>query len=214
MEYEGNDGKQGMNCKKNSTYCTVHGKPYSSRILALMRNAKRDKCFMCSSTNNSTLPADYTLPASQTTSSSVSSEIGEVIKTIDFGVSAMHALDLVEDGIQWGRPAYRQIKYAMPLGGVEWGVDAGLQMYDDRGMNFADRVGRAIIRGAESAVIDGASTTMGLSSAAALQANIPVPLVPAGAGYVIGSYSTSWILENLASQVNPDLFSWAGLGGQ
>jgi hypothetical protein len=126
----------------------------------------------------------------------------------------MHVLDLIEHGIQLGRPAYRQIKYAIPLGGLEWGVDAGLQMYDDRALrlNFGDRVGRAIIRRVESAAIDGASLGMGLLSAAALQANVPIPFVSAGVGYVTGSYSTSAILDNLAIQKNPAIFNWATVG--
>ena len=148
--------------------------------------------------------------------SDAESPLDEMIQTIDFSVKGMHLLDLVEDGIQWGRPAYRQVKYAAPLGGLEWGVDAGLQLYDDRNMDLTvlQRGGRALVRMGESAAIDGLSTGIGLAAAAAVQAtNLELPGVAAGVGYIVGSYSTSAILDNVAKQNNLALFSSLGLGG-
>jgi RHS repeat-associated protein len=176
-----------LNCNKYSQYCN-NGKPKSKQELVEMRKLKNQprKGF-----------------------------IDEVSQIIRFGVEGLDLLDLVEDGMQWGRPVYRQIKYAIPLGGFEWGVDGGLQLYDDRKMNLTglQRIFRSSIRGFESAAIDGLSTAVGSAAAAALQASIPVPVVPAGVGYIVGSYSTSAILDNFVTQVNPSLFSWLGLGG-
>jgi hypothetical protein len=179
--------------------------------------SRSNQSVMClqASGSEGEVPIDPRLQYIQSNSPSLAYSFDNIISQIDFGVDAMHFLNLVEDGIQWGRPAYRQIKYAVPLGGIEWGIDAGLQLYDDHNLILTpgDQIGRAIIRGFESAVIDGASIGMGLFAAAALQVNVPVPVVSAGVGYVVGSYSTSAILDNLASQKNPALFRWAGLGG-
>jgi hypothetical protein len=144
------------------------------------------------------------------------SPLDEIAWTIEHGVEALDLIDLVEDGTQWARPAYRQIKYAIPLGGFKWGVDAGLQLYDDRNMNLTiyQRGMRAGVRFFESLVIDGLSSGMGLAAGTALQVSSPeVPVVPAGVGFVVGSYSTSVILDNIAEQKNPALFSLLRLGG-
>jgi hypothetical protein len=128
----------------------------------------------------------------------------------------MDLLDLVEDGIQYGRPAYRQLKYAIPLGGYEYGIDGLLQLYDDRNktLTSTQRIMRSAIRAGESAITDGFSIGVGGASAAALQASVPVPLVSAGVGYVIGSYSTSFILDRtIVNQFNPWVFNNRFLGG-
>jgi hypothetical protein len=198
VEDEGST-KGGLNCSKYPQYC-INGKKKSSKELLEMRVKPKDEG---SSQRNDK-------------SSNETSPFDEIIQNISFAVQGMHLLDLVEDGIQWGRPAYRQIKYALPLGGLEWGVDAGLQLYDDRDLDLSpwDRGGRALVRFGESAAIDGLSSGVGLSSAAALQVSSPeAPVAAAGVGYVVGSYSTSTILDNIAKQENPALFSWLGLGG-
>jgi len=142
--------------------------------------------------------------------------IDEIFFIIDFGTEALDLLDLIEDGILWGRPLYRQVKYAIPLGGLEYGIDAGLQLYDDRNMNLTlgQRGIRAGVRFLESWAIDSLSFGVGLAAGTALQVSAPeAPVVGAGAGFVIGSYATSAILDNAAKQLNPGLFNMMGLGG-
>jgi hypothetical protein len=200
MEYEGNEGRQGMNCKKNSTYCDVHGKPYSSKVLALMRNTKRDTCFACKPSNALPVSADYTLSNSKTNPEMGSPETDEILRTIEVGVKAMDILDLVEDGIQYGRPTYKQVKYAIPLGGYEYAVDGFLQLHDDwnKDLTIAQRVSRVAIRSGESAVTDGASILVGTPAGAA----------SGGVGYVVGSYATSVILDSFfVNNANPYMFN-------
>ena len=144
------------------------------------------------------------------------SPFDEIVQIINYGTETMDVLDLVEDALQWGRPAYRQIKYAIPLGGIEYGIDAGLQLYDDRDLSLFpnERLGRAVVRGFESYITDGASTLVGGAAAIGIQAGFPeAPGVAAGLGYAVGSYSTSAILDNAFTQNNSTIFSWFGLGG-
>jgi RHS repeat-associated protein len=144
------------------------------------------------------------------------SQLESLLNQVGFSVDTMELIEVVEEGIQWGRPVYKQIKYAIPLGGLEYGFDATLQLHDDRSMHLTlyQRALRAGVRYLESFAIDGASSFVGTSAATALQLSAPeAPVVAAGTGYIIGSYSTSAILENWATQKNPALFSSLGLGG-
>ncbi|HEX5838020.1 MAG TPA: RHS repeat-associated core domain-containing protein [Anaerolineales bacterium] len=141
--------------------------------------------------------------------SSSPSTLDEISQILNFGVEGLDLLDLVEDGIQYGRPVYRQVKYAFPLGGYEYTADGLLQLIDDRTSNLTpdQRIVRGVIRAGESFVTDAASVLVGGASAGALQAGVPIPLVPAGVGYVVGSYTTSVIIDNtFVNKVNPYIF--------
>jgi hypothetical protein len=171
-----------------------------------------NQSIMCIQTSESELdiPIDLRLQYTQSNSPSSSFDFDSLISQIEFGIEAMDLLDLVENGIQWGRPAYRQIKYAIPLGGYEYGADGLLQLYDDRNKNLElrQRAIRGVVRAGESFLTDGLSIGMGGLSAAALQASVPIPYVSAGVGYVVGSYSTSAIVDNLfVNNVNPYIFN-------
>ena len=111
----------------------------------------------------------------------------------------------------WGRPAYKQAKYALSFGGAEYAIDGGLQMYDDRGknLNLIQRFLRGAIRYNESWVIDGLSQAGGRTASLAVQVSNPeAPGLAAGVGYFVGTYSTSSILDQGATKdLNPWLFN-------
>jgi len=191
-----------------------------SELLALQRKVRNSKKQACGGPNPSVvcltppaveLPPSYVCPSSMctTTPSTSSSSFDAFFDYLDFANNFNNVLDYVEDGIQFGRPAYRQVKYAISLGGLEYGIDAGLQLYDDRNkdLTFTQRILRAGVRAGESALIDAASQIVGGAAGAALQASVPVPFVSAGVGYIVGSYSTSAILDNGAAQLNESIFT-------
>jgi hypothetical protein len=123
-------------------------------------------------------------------------------------------LQALEAAFEYGRPAYKQVKYLAPLGGIEYAADGLLQLYDDRNKDLTtpQYFARGVIRGFESAAVDVISLRVGLFTGATIQAGVPIPFVPAGVGYVIGAYSTSVILDNWVVQHNPVWFYNLGLG--
>jgi hypothetical protein len=133
-----------------------------------------------------------------------------------FYVNGMGILDLIEDGMLWGKPVYKQIKYALPLGAFEYVGDGILQLHVDRYKNLTteQRMIRGFIRSGESAFIDALSFGVGSRTALALQAVVPIPYLSAGTGYVLGSYTTSVVLDNFVENiVNPYIFDNRFLGG-
>jgi hypothetical protein len=117
----------------------------------------------------------------------------------------------LEDAVEYGKPVYKQVKYAGPLGIIEVGADIYIQVNDDwnKDLTIPQRIFRAGIRGAETAITDGASSlVVGPAAAGALQASVPIPFVPAGVGYFVGAYSSSMIIDNaFVNGLNPGLFS-------
>ena len=116
-------------------------------------------------------------------------------------------LGVWEDVENSGVPLYKQVKYVAPLGPLEYGIDAGLQLYNDRNKNLT--VGQRLLRGgvmfSESAIIDGFSVIAGLGAGAGT----------GGWGYPVGSYLFSGLSQNLVeNNLNPWLFSYPIFGGQ
>ena len=203
------DGPQSSGCS-NPIYCQ-NGKPKPPTVYRKPKNKGGNSGIGDGPTIGPSQVIDPTSNISPTIS-----PLDEIFQIINYGTETMDVLDLVEDAIQWGRPVYRQIKYAAPLGGLEYGVDAALQLHDDRNLSLFpnERLGRAVVRGFESYIADGASTLVGGAAAIGIQAGFPeAPGVAAGLGYAAGSYSTSAILDNAFMQNNPTIFSWFGLGG-
>ncbi len=125
-------------------------------------------------------------------------------------------IDTLEDAILFGRPIYKQIKYAGPLGAFEYGADTALQVYDDwdKDLMFPQRSARATFRFLESFATDGVSVLGGSVAGGVLQANVPVPLIPAGVGYFVGASATSGVVDNwFVYKVNPWLFNFEFFGG-
>jgi hypothetical protein len=124
-------------------------------------------------------------------------------------------LGTIENSIQNSRPFYKQIKYIASLNNVEYGIDGALQLYDDRykELFIGQRIFRAGVVSGESLIIDILSTTVGGSVGLGLQLSAPeAPGIAFGVGYIIGTYSTSYILTNLANSINPSVFYYSGLG--
>ncbi len=119
----------------------------------------------------------------------------------------------LEEALLYGRPVYKHIKYAAPLSFLEYGIDAALQLHDDwnKDLNFYQRGMRVAIRGLESWGTDAAGNSIGIVCGAALQVNVPIPVVPAGAGYFAGAYTSSAIIDNIiVNNFNPMLFEYLG----
>jgi RHS repeat-associated protein len=152
-------------------------------------------------TQQPTLPVSPIAPTNTPQYSVPSTTFDDLVNYWRYSFEAYNFLSLVEQADHYGVPVYKQVKYAAPLGGWEYGIDAGLQVYDDwdKSLNIPQRFLRAGIRGGESFVTDITSTGMG-ALAAAGSGTGPV-------GYFAGAYSTSAIIDNgFTNNVNPSFF--------
>jgi len=120
---------------------------------------------------------------------------------------------IIEDAINYSKPIYKQVKYALPTGGLEALVDGGLQLVadlDNKDLNIYQRVFRATVISAETYFTDLTSDLGG-----AIAAGTGEMAFPAGGGipgYFIGAYSTSAIIGNYFEQRNAVWIPELGLG--
>ena len=120
----------------------------------------------------------------------------------------------------YARPVYKQVRYALPLTGVEVSVAFLGQLYDDRrnpSLDLVQRVSRAVIVGAEAGFTDLASDVVGAVGAAAggsvgatLGGGGAAP--GAGLGYLLSAYGTSTVMDWVWSETNRSVMPLWGLG--
>jgi hypothetical protein len=204
MEYEGNDGKQGMNCKKKSTYCDARGKPYSSKVLALMRTTKRDKCFACNAPSGLTVSDDYTLNQVQQVANQESSQWQGYGQGLKIELKMFDLFMALQNGADSVKPVYRQFKGVLPFTALEMGISSGIQYIQDfdNDLNLAQRVGRSTIVGLEAGATDVVSD--GFGAAGFTQAG--------PAGYVAASLAANFTADRSFDGLNSAVFPRWGLG--
>jgi hypothetical protein len=153
------------------------------------------------STPAPTLPISPIIPANVPQYSAPSTTFDDLVNYWRFSFEAFDVLQIMADAENFGRPVYKHVKYTVSLSGLEYGADAGFQLYDDRNKNliFPQRIARALIRGGESFVTDAIS--QGVGAAAAIGTGSPI-------GYFAGAYFTSGIIDNdFTDHANPYFFN-------
>jgi hypothetical protein len=102
-----------------------------------------------------------------------------------------------------GKPAYRQVKFAIPTGFVESTIDGLLQAKRDTwysSLTMDQRIGRVLIVSAETYVIDRISTVV-------------LKITPAGmGGKIAATYITSQAAQDFIQDKNHNIFNFFELG--
>jgi RHS repeat-associated protein len=182
------------------------GQACSGQYQSIMCPSVEDTPFTLPNTPMIPLPDLSNLPLLQSSPSNPAPDPNKIVDIFRWGIDTLSLLELWEFAENYGRPVYKHVKFALPLGPLEYGVDAGLQIYDDRKkeITIPQRMYRGAVRFGESAVIDGFSHITGLGVAAGT----------AGWGYPVGSYLFSNLSDGLVTNhLNPSLFSRPFFGG-
>ena len=190
-DYEGHGNT--CNSQKRCGFTGLPSKPYNGPCVSVMCLPRQE--------TQPTLPVSPTIPTNVPQYSVPSTTLEDLVNYWRFAFDANDILNTMELAENYGRPIYKHVKYSVTLLGIEYGADAGLQLYDDRNknLNIPQRLARGAIRAGESFVIDGASQFVGGLSAIGTGS----PL-----GYFAGAYFTSGIMDNLATKnLNPILFN-------
>jgi RHS repeat-associated protein len=120
----------------------------------------------------------------------------------------------------YARPVYKQVRFTLPLGGVEAMIGGLQQLYDDRNtldLNVPQRLVRAFVVGAEAWVTEVASDFAG-AVGAGIGVEVTSPTGPgaaagAGVGFLGFSYGASWLVDSAwREHFNPWVFPRVGLG--
>ncbi len=154
-------------------------------------------------------PLPYIPPSnsSETPFSVNSNAFKELVVSLSFWFETNNFLDTIEKALNYGRPFYRYVKYAISLGGFEYGFDGALQLYDDRNKNLTNpqRIARGLIRSGESFITDIISQGFGVGIA--IGTGSPV-------GYFAGTYTSSGLIDGLVTNnINPWFFNNQFFGG-